>query len=79
MPEASVEALRGVDLMVLDALRYVPHDTHFTVDESLDCLRRIGAPQAYLIHLCHDLEHATLQSELPAGVDVSYDGLVAEV
>jgi len=79
MPEASVEALRGVDLMVLDALRYVPHDTHFTVDESLDCLRGIGAPRAYLIHLCHDLDHATLQSELPAGVDVSYDGLVSEV
>ncbi len=79
MPDASVEALRGVDLMVLDALRYVPHATHFTVDESLACLRRIGAPQAYLIHLCHDLDHETLRSELPAGVDVSYDGLVVGV
>jgi len=79
MPDASVDALRGVDLMVLDALRYVPHSTHFTVDESLACLRRIGAPRAYLIHLCHDLDHEILRGELPAGVDVSYDGLVAAV
>ncbi len=79
MPLASVEALRGVDLLVLDALRYVPHSTHFTVDESLACLRQIGVPRAYLIHLCHDLDHETLSQELPAGVDVSYDGLVVDI
>ncbi len=79
MPDAAVERLRGVDVMVLDALRYKPHATHFTVAESLDCLARIGAPRAYLIHLCHDLDHERLSRELPAGVGVSYDGLVIEI
>lgn len=79
MPESTIERLRGVDVMILDALRYKPHGTHFTVAESLACLARIGAPRAYLIHLCHDLDHECLSRELPAGVHVSYDGLVIEM
>jgi len=75
MPDATVDVLRSVDIMILDTLRYRPHPTHLTVSESVDLLRRIGAPQSYLMHLCHDLDHARLESELPAGIGVAYDGL----
>lgn len=75
MPAATVKALRGVDLMILDALRYRPHPSHICVDESLELLARIGAKTSYLIHLCHDVEHAELAARLPDGVRVSYDGL----
>ncbi len=75
MPEATVRALRGVDLMILDALRYTPHPSHICVDESLALLSRIGAKESYLIHLCHDLDHAELEARLPPGIRVSYDGL----
>jgi len=75
MPAETVERLRGVDVMILDALRYRPHPTHICVQESLDLLARIGADRSYLIHLCHDVDHARLESELPPGVQVSYDGL----
>ncbi len=78
MPEATIRALEGVQVMVLDALRYRPHATHLCVAESLELLRRIGASQSYLIHLCHDLEHARLESELPPGIRVAYDGLVVQ-
>jgi phosphoribosyl 1,2-cyclic phosphate phosphodiesterase len=75
MPDATVAALEGVDLMVLDALRYRPHPSHICVDESLALLRRIRATRSYLVHLCHDLDHAELEARLPPDVRVSYDGL----
>ncbi|MFZ4397102.1 MAG: MBL fold metallo-hydrolase [Kiritimatiellia bacterium] len=78
MPESTIRALAGVQVMVLDTLRYRPHATHLCVAESLELLRTIGASQSYLIHLCHDLEHARLESELPPGIRVAYDGLVVQ-
>jgi phosphoribosyl 1,2-cyclic phosphate phosphodiesterase len=79
LPESAVDALRGVDVMVLDALRYTPHPTHLTVTESLSLLRRIGAGRSYLIHLGHELDHHELEKTLPATVSVSYDGLRVSV
>ncbi len=76
MPQAAIRALEGVQLMVLDTLRYRPHPTHLSVNESVELLRTIGAPQSYLTHLCHELEHVQLESELPPGIRVAYDGLV---
>lgn len=75
MPEATLRTLCGVDVMILDALRYRPHPSHISVEESLALLAKIGARQSYLIHLCHDVEHAELEAQLPPCVRVSYDGL----
>jgi phosphoribosyl 1,2-cyclic phosphate phosphodiesterase len=75
MPAATAAALRGVDVMILDALRYRPHPSHICVGESLALLAKIQAKASYLIHLCHDLDHAAVESELPESVRVSYDGL----
>lgn len=75
MPPKTVARLAGVDVMILDALRYTPHPSHICVAESLELLAAIGARQSFLIHLCHDVEHAALSAALPPGVCVSYDGL----
>lgn len=75
MPQAAVEQLRGVDVMILDALRYRPHPAHFNIEQSLALLKEINPTAAYLIHLCHDVDHEELESSLPRGVYVSYDGL----
>ncbi|MDD5707402.1 MAG: MBL fold metallo-hydrolase [Kiritimatiellae bacterium] len=75
LPAASVSLLHGVNLMILDALRYRPHPTHLNVEESLAVLSRIGAPRALLTHLCHDIDHAQLSAQLPPWVQLSYDGL----
>lgn len=79
IPEVSAALLAGVDVLVIDALRRKPHPAHFTLDEALAEIERIGAPTAYLTHLSHEFDHAALQSELPADVHVAYDGLVLEV
>lgn len=75
MDDAAVEAFRGVDVMILDALRFRPHRTHLTLPESLALLQRIGAARSYLIHMCHDVDHAAVEAGLPPSVRLAYDGL----
>lgn len=75
MPDETVGMLKSADVMILDALRYRPHPAHLCLDETLALLERIGAERSYLIHLCHDMDHAALEAGLPPSVRVSHDGL----
>jgi phosphoribosyl 1,2-cyclic phosphate phosphodiesterase len=76
LPDSSLTLLRGLDLMILDGLRHRPHATHMTVAESVEVLRQIGARRSYLTHMCHELDHVETQATLPAGIELSWDGLV---
>ncbi len=75
----SAEMLRGVGVLVIDALRREPHPAHFTLEEALAEIERIEPRQAYLTHLSHEFDHASLEEEVPDGVHVAYDGLVLDV
>ena len=79
MPEAVIERLRGVDVMALDGLRDRPHPSHFTVEEAVAVLRRIGAGKSYLTHICHEMEHEKTLKRLPDGIEPAYDGLTLTV
>ncbi len=80
LPETTLEALRGVRVLVLNALRFgKPHPTHFTIDEAVEVARVIGAERTYLIHLTHQVRHAELLEALPPGIEPAYDGLIVEV
>lgn len=79
IPDESWPLLAGVRTLVLDALRHRPHSTHFSVSEAVDVVARIGAERAYFTHICHDLPHAETCAQLPAGVELAYDGLVLEI
>ena len=79
IPDVSLALLEGVEVLVLDALRYHEHPTHFTVDEAIDTAQRIGARKTYFTHIAHNILHAELESTLPEGIELSYDGLVIRV
>lgn len=75
LPEASWPLLEGLDVLVLDALRYRPHATHFSLDEAVEVVRRLRPKRAYFTHICHELDHATTNAQLPAAMELAYDGL----
>ncbi len=80
LPPRTVEALRGVRVLVLNALWWGnPHPTHFNVEEAVAAAREVGAERTYLTHLTHRVRHADLERDLPEGVFPAYDGLVVEV
>lgn len=70
------EHLKGVDQLVVSALRYTPSPLHFTVDEAVDFSKKVGAKHAWLTHLSHDLDHERTNAYLPENVRLAYDGLI---
>jgi phosphoribosyl 1,2-cyclic phosphate phosphodiesterase len=78
MPEESLDHLRGLDVLILDALRYAPHPTHFSVSEALDLIAQVKPRRAILTNLHTDLDYEKLRRELPPGIEPAYDGLQIE-
>lgn len=76
IPESSLDKLRGLDILVLNALRIQPHISHFNLEEALEMASRIQARQTWFTHISHLLgTHSEISSLLPEGVHLAYDGL----
>ena len=80
IPEEEFDKLKDLDVLVLNALRREKHPSHFTLDEAVELARRIGAKQTWFTHISHQLGlHVDVDSELPEGMQLAYDGLRLEV
>lgn len=77
--DAEAAKLRGVEVLVVNALRFRPHDSHFCVDDALALIRRVAPREAYLTHMSHEIGlHAATDPTLPEGVHLAYDNLQIE-
>jgi phosphoribosyl 1,2-cyclic phosphate phosphodiesterase len=65
----------GLDVWIVDALRYAPHPTHPDVPAVLDWIEQLRPGRSAFIHMDHGMDYATLMATLPPGVEPGYDGL----
>jgi phosphoribosyl 1,2-cyclic phosphate phosphodiesterase len=79
IPEESYKLLEGVEVLILDALQWKKHATHFTVEEAVEAARRIGAKQTWFTHAAHGVSHAEANGLLPGEMQFAYDGQVIRV
>jgi phosphoribosyl 1,2-cyclic phosphate phosphodiesterase len=74
-PELVFQVLEGLDVWIVDALRYTPHPTHAHVERTLEWIARVRPKRAILTNLHIDLDYEELTSRLPPGVEAAHDGL----
>jgi phosphoribosyl 1,2-cyclic phosphate phosphodiesterase len=79
IPQESLELLRGLDVLIIDALRHRPHITHFSLEEAIAVARELAPQRTIFTHMCHDLGHAATNAMLPAGMELGYDGQRVEL
>ena len=77
---SEIEKLKGVEVLVINALRWEPHPSHFSVEEACAIAARVKPRRTILTHLSHEIgHHATSPERLPQGVELGYDGMVIEL
>lgn len=80
IPETESQKLKGLDTLVITALRIGEHVAHLNLSESLDIIKRIAPRRAFLTHMSHQIGlHEEVENILPDNVFLSYDGLEIEI
>ena len=78
--ESQIAKLQGVEVLVVNALRYAPHDSHFSVADALALIEQVAPQRAYLTHMSHEIGlYQEIEKNLPSGVHFAYDGLKVEL
>ena len=75
IPPESVALLEGLDLWIIDALRYTDHPSHFSLDEAVAWIERMRPRRAILTNMHTDLDYAALRAQLPLHIEAAYDGM----
>jgi phosphoribosyl 1,2-cyclic phosphate phosphodiesterase len=78
IPAATMDKLRGLDVLILDALRPEPHPSHSHLEQSLKFVEELAPQRAYFTHMSHEILHAETEAGLPANARLAYDGLKLE-
>ncbi len=73
IPDESFPLLEGLDLLVLDALQYKPHTTHFSIEQALAVVDRVKPRRTRFTHMAHALGHEATNATLPDAVKLAYD------
>ncbi|MEC4682155.1 MAG: MBL fold metallo-hydrolase [Nitrospirota bacterium] len=75
VPEEARKVLHGASTMIVGAVRYEPHESHFGLEQAVSEIQRVQPKEGYITHLSHRLDHTILESQLPRGIFPAYDGL----
>ncbi|WP_026481706.1 MBL fold metallo-hydrolase [Ahrensia sp. 13_GOM-1096m] len=75
-PEATLEKMTGLDVLIVDALQYREHPSHLSLEQSLQIIERLKPKRAYLTHMHIPLDYETVLRETPDNVEPCYDGLI---
>jgi len=78
VPQSSKALLLGLDVLVLDALQPVAHETHLTIDAAIEISRELAPRRTLFTHMSHQVSHAATSAILPQSIELSYDGLVVQ-
>lgn len=70
-----LKKLEGLKVLVLNALRIRPHPTHFNLQQAIEVAKKVKPKKTYFTHLTHDILHDKINSTLPKGIELGYDGL----
>ena len=79
LPDAAKAELQGLDLLIIDALRYKRHPSHYSLDETLAVITELRPKRSVITNMHVDLDYETLRRDLPQSVVPAYDGLTLEV
>ncbi|MCR9080755.1 MAG: MBL fold metallo-hydrolase [Hyphomonadaceae bacterium] len=74
LPDETMEHLAGLDLLIIDALRYTPHPSHAHLEQTLEWIETLKPRHSVITNLHVDFDYRTLKAELPAGVEPAFDG-----
>jgi phosphoribosyl 1,2-cyclic phosphate phosphodiesterase len=79
IPASAYASLKGLKVLVLNALWWRSHPTHLSIGEAIEIAQAVGAERTFFTHLTHETGHAELERQLPPGIAPAYDGLMIEV
>lgn len=79
IPDEEQKKLKGLDVLILNALRRSPHPTHLNIEQASELAQKLGAKKTYLTHTTHDIKYDEINPTLPKGVELAYDGLTLEI
>jgi phosphoribosyl 1,2-cyclic phosphate phosphodiesterase len=79
LPAEAVARLKGVSVLVINALFKTEHPSHLSIPEAVEMAKAIGAERTFLTHLTHRTLHADLEAELPRGIAPAFDGLTLRI
>jgi phosphoribosyl 1,2-cyclic phosphate phosphodiesterase len=78
--DGEVARIKGVEVLVINALRFEKHISHFSVEEAIEVSRRVGAKHTYLTHMSHQIGlHKDVEHRLPEGITYAFDGLQVNI
>src|SRR3972149_6061561 len=75
IPDDTKKLLQGTKLLILDATRYQPHAKHYGLAQAIEVINDLKPERAVLTHLSHAFDHYKVNSELPSGIELAYDGM----